>query len=132
MELSRRRVFAGLGALVAAPAIVHVSALMPLRGVPLYARGNQLLTMEMITREAVRLFASSNAFLQNLDEQYSDEFGIAGAKIGTTLRIRLPNDYAMRSVVLVPDIQLAAPEAALIGTAAVMAKNPVMSRRFWG
>lgn len=54
---------------------------------------NSLLTINMITREAIRLFINSNAFIQNIDRQYDDQFAITGAKIGTTLRIRLPNDY---------------------------------------
>lgn len=52
-----------------------------------------LLTTLAITRLAVRLFKNSNAFLKNIDTQYSDEFAVDGAKIGDTLRIRLPNDY---------------------------------------
>lgn len=58
---------------------------------------NSLLTIDMITREAVRLFRNSNAFLQNIDRQYDDQFAKTGAKIGTTLRIRLPNDFTVRS-----------------------------------
>ena len=54
---------------------------------------NTLLTINLITREAVRLWKNSNAFLQNGDMQYDDSFAVAGAKIGNTLRIRLPNDY---------------------------------------
>jgi hypothetical protein len=54
---------------------------------------NVLLTINLITREAVRLWKNSNAFLQNVDMQYDDSFAVAGAKIGNTLRIRLPNDY---------------------------------------
>lgn len=57
---------------------------------------NTLLTIDMITREAVRLFKNTNAFIQNIDHQYDDRFAVAGAKIGTTLRIRLPNDYVVR------------------------------------
>lgn len=33
---------------------------------------NSLLTINMITREAVRLWKNSNAFLQNIDMQYDD------------------------------------------------------------
>lgn len=54
-----------------------------------------LLTTLAITRLAVRLFKNSNAFIQNIDTQYSDEFAVDGAKIGDTLRIRLPNDYVV-------------------------------------
>ena len=56
---------------------------------------NQLLTIDMITREAVRLFKNSNLFIQNIDTQYDSSFAIDGAKIGSSLRIRLPNDYVV-------------------------------------
>ncbi|MNZ34170.1 P22 coat protein [compost metagenome] len=58
---------------------------------------NSLLTINMITREALRLFVNSNAFLKNIDRQYDDQFAKVGAKIGDTLRIRLPNDYTVRN-----------------------------------
>jgi hypothetical protein len=54
-----------------------------------------LLTINMVTREAVRLWKNSNAFLQNVDMQYDDSFAVSGAKIGSTLRIRLPNDFTV-------------------------------------
>lgn len=57
------------------------------------ATGNTLLTIDMITREAVRLFKNSNLFIMNMDTQYDPAFAVDGAKIGNTLRIRLPNDY---------------------------------------
>jgi hypothetical protein len=56
---------------------------------------NTLLTINMITREAVRLWKNSNAFIQNVDMQYDDSFAVTGAKIGSTLRIRLPNDFTV-------------------------------------
>jgi len=56
---------------------------------------NTLLTINMITREAVRLWKNSNAFLQNVDMQYDSSFAVAGAKIGSALRIRLPNDFVV-------------------------------------
>ena len=58
---------------------------------------NSLLTINMITREAIKLFRNSNAFIMEIDRQYDDSFAKTGAKIGTTLRIRLPNDYTVRS-----------------------------------
>lgn len=58
---------------------------------------NSLLTISMITRKAIELFVNSNAFIKNLDRQYDDQFGKAGAKIGSQLRIRLPNDYTVRT-----------------------------------
>lgn len=58
---------------------------------------NSLLTIDMITRKAVQLFRNSNAFLKRIDRQYDASFARTGAKIGTTLRIRLPNDYTVRT-----------------------------------
>jgi hypothetical protein len=51
----------------------------------------------MVTREAVRLFRNSNWFLRTIGRQFDEEFGRAGAKIGSQLRIRLPNDYTLRT-----------------------------------
>ena len=56
---------------------------------------NTLLTINLITREAVRLWKNSNAFIQNVDMQYDESFAVSGAKIGSTLRIRLPNDFVV-------------------------------------
>ena len=56
---------------------------------------NSLLTINMITREAIELFKNSNEFLKNIDQQYDDSFARDGAKIGQSLRIRLPNDYTV-------------------------------------
>src|ERR1700753_3347831 len=59
--------------------------------------GNTYLTIDMITKEAVRLFKNSNLFIMNMDTQYDPSFAIDGAKSGNTLRIRLPNDYVVNS-----------------------------------
>lgn len=56
---------------------------------------NSLLTIDMITREAIKLWYNSNAFIQNINTQYDGSFAKEGAKIGTTLRIRYPNDYTV-------------------------------------
>lgn len=58
---------------------------------------NSLLTISQITRLAIPLFVNSNQFLKQIDRQYDAEFGKAGEKIGSTLRIRLPNDYTTRT-----------------------------------
>lgn len=49
----------------------------------------------MITAEAVMLFKNSNLFIMNMDTQYDDQFARDGAKIGDTLRIRLPSDFVV-------------------------------------
>lgn len=56
---------------------------------------NSLLTINMITREAVELWKNTNSFIRNIDRQYDDQYARGGAKIGSTLRIRLPNDYTV-------------------------------------
>lgn len=58
---------------------------------------NSLLTINMITREAVRLFVNTNNFIKSVDRQYDDQFAVDGAKIGDSLRIRLPNDYVVQT-----------------------------------
>ena len=58
---------------------------------------NSLLTIQMITREAVRLWKNTNAFMRNLDTQYDDQYAREGAKIGSSLRIRLPVDFTVRT-----------------------------------
>lgn len=58
---------------------------------------NTILTIDMITREAVRLWKNTNAFMQHVDMQFDDSYAKTGAKIGDTLRIRLPNDYTVRT-----------------------------------
>lgn len=56
---------------------------------------NTLLTRLEITRKAIRLFTNSNAFIKNIDRQYDNQFAVTGAKIGATLKVRLPNDYTV-------------------------------------
>ena len=58
---------------------------------------NTILTIDMITREAIRLWKNTNSFIQHIDTQYDDSFAKTGAKIGTSLRIRLPNDFTVRT-----------------------------------
>ena len=58
---------------------------------------NNLLTISMITRESLRLFKNTNSFIQHIDKQYDDSYAVVGAKIGSALKIRLPNDYTVRT-----------------------------------
>lgn len=57
---------------------------------------NNLLTISMITREALRVLENSLTFTKQIARTYSDQFAIAGAKIGTVLNIRKPPRYAGR------------------------------------
>ena len=56
---------------------------------------NTLLTISMITNEAIRLFKNENSFIQHIDTQYDDSYAQSGAKIGSALKIRLPNDFTV-------------------------------------
>ena len=103
IESSRRGFLRGLAALVAAPAVIRVAALMPVRAYPTLEEAiiatrerNTILTLNQITREAIRLWKNSNAFMQNIDSQYDAAFALDGAKIGTGLRIRLPSRVALQ------------------------------------
>lgn len=51
----------------------------------------------MITREALRILHQKLTFVGSVNRQYDDSFGKDGAKIGDTLRIRLPNQYTVRT-----------------------------------
>lgn len=104
MSLSRRSFFVGLGALVAAPAIVRVASLMPVKAIDTgvmtfddycerILRPRQLISARMVNQEAIKMFQNSNAFLQALNEDWEKVYARHDAKIGTTLRIRLPNDF---------------------------------------
>lgn len=93
--IKRRAFLTGLGVLIAAPAIVHAGNLMPIK--VMNPVGNNLLPIQEITREAVRLFMQTNHFLRGIDRQYENEFGREGSKIGSQLRIRLPNSYTLHA-----------------------------------
>ena len=54
---------------------------------------NSLLTIQMITREALRVLVNNLVFTKNVNREYSKEFSVTGAKIGNTLNVRLPNRY---------------------------------------
>jgi hypothetical protein len=56
---------------------------------------NTLLTRLEITRKAIRLFTNSNAFIKSMPRQYDNQYAVSGAKIGATLKVRLPNDYTV-------------------------------------
>lgn len=71
---------------------------------------NDLLSIEQITREAVAMFTRSNAFIPSMR---ADMAFVAGEQQWPAL----------------PSVSL--PVAAAMGAAAVVIKNPVVSRRFW-
>ena len=52
---------------------------------------NSILTIDMITRKALEILENNLVLTRNVDRQYDDSFAVEGAKIGSTLRIRLPD-----------------------------------------
>lgn len=80
-----------------APAVVRVASLMPVRAVVLpsaeevavvTAGGNTLLTIDMITREALRLVHKNMAFIRDIDRQWD------ASKKGDRIVVRIPQRYA--------------------------------------
>ncbi len=52
---------------------------------------NSLLTIDMITRKSLEILENNLVITRNVNRQYDDSFAVTGAKIGSTLRIRLPD-----------------------------------------
>ena len=52
---------------------------------------NSLLTIDMITRKSLEILENNLVLARNVNRQYDDSFAVEGAKIGSTLRIRLPD-----------------------------------------
>ena len=58
---------------------------------------NSLLTPTAVTREALRILHQKLNFVGNIKRDYDDSFAKSGAKIGDSLKIRLPNQYTVRT-----------------------------------
>lgn len=58
---------------------------------------NTLLTPTAVTREALRILHQKLNFVGNITRDYDDSYAKSGAKIGDSLKIRLPNQYTVRS-----------------------------------
>ena len=52
---------------------------------------NSLLTIDMITRKSLEILENNLVVTRNVNRQYDNSFAVEGAKIGSTLRIRLPD-----------------------------------------
>lgn len=57
---------------------------------------NSILTPLQITRESLRVLHQKLNFLTNVNKQYDSRFAQSGAKIGTTLNVRMPSKYTVR------------------------------------
>jgi hypothetical protein len=58
---------------------------------------NTILTPTAVTREALRILHQKLNFIGSINRQYDSSFAKDGAKIGTDLKIRLPNEYTVRT-----------------------------------
>ena len=58
---------------------------------------NTILTATAVTREALRVLHQKLNFVGTITRDYDDRFAQAGAKIGDTLKVRLPNQYVVRT-----------------------------------
>ena len=56
---------------------------------------NSLLTVQQITREALRVLHQKLTFIGSINRQYDSQYAKEGAKIGSDLKIRLPNQYTV-------------------------------------
>lgn len=70
-----------------------------------YYTENNLVSINLVTRDAVKLFKNSNSFLDNLN--WDEVFDVMSTK------------------------SMSLQQAMLLGTVAIIIKNPVVSRRFW-
>jgi hypothetical protein len=66
---------------------------------------NSLVTIDMVTREALRIAHEKAQFIGTTDLQYDDNYAKTGAKIGSALRVRKPNQYSRTTGSRVMDIQ---------------------------
>lgn len=58
---------------------------------------NALLTPTAVTREALAILHQKLNFIGSINRQYDDSFAKSGAKIGSDLKVRLPNQYTVRT-----------------------------------
>jgi hypothetical protein len=58
---------------------------------------NTILTPTAVTRKALMILHQKLNFVGSINRQYDDSFAKSGAKIGDSLKIRLPNQYTVRT-----------------------------------
>lgn len=58
---------------------------------------NTILTPTAVTNEALRILHNKAQFIGTINKQYDSSFAQSGAKIGDSLKIRLPNQYTVRT-----------------------------------
>jgi len=58
---------------------------------------NSILTPVAVTRESLRVLHQKLNFVGSINRQYDESFAKTGAKIGDSLKVRLPNQYKVRT-----------------------------------
>jgi len=58
---------------------------------------NDLLTPTAVTRKALQVLHQKLNFVGSINRQYDSSFAKSGAKIGSEMKIRLPNEYSVRT-----------------------------------
>ena len=87
---------------------------------------NTLLTIDMITKEALRLAHEKATFIGTINRQFDDSFGASSGKIGDTLRIRYPSQYTRRTGSRIMSVQ----DSVQQSTALVVATQDGVDMRF--
>lgn len=64
-----------------------------------------IVTIDMVTREALRIAHEQCQFIGTTDRQYDDSYAKTGGKIGSALRVRKPNQYSRTQGSRVMDVQ---------------------------
>ena len=87
---------------------------------------NTVLTVDMITKECLRLAHEKATFIGTINRQFDDSFGRSDGKIGDTLRIRYPAQYTRRQGSRVMDVQ----DSVQTSTSLVVATQDGVDMRF--
>lgn len=58
---------------------------------------NTILTPTAVTRKALQILHQKLNFVGSINRSYDDSYAKSGAKIGSDLKIRLPNEYVVRT-----------------------------------
>ena len=61
--------------------------------------------IDMVAKEALRLAHEKATFVGTINRSYDDSFAKTGAKVGSTLRVRNPNQYVRRQGSRIMDVQ---------------------------
>lgn len=57
---------------------------------------NSIVTPSWVTREGLRILHQKATATERVNRTYADQFKAAGTKMGTTISVRLPNQYTVR------------------------------------